>query len=58
MTSWFRAAGSSAELVSIERFLDDHIFATRSGAYGSSFRCAGIDPECLSDEELAAISAR
>jgi type IV secretion system protein VirB4 len=58
MNAWFHAAGSSAELISIERFLDDHIFATRSGAYGASFRCFGIDPECPSDEELASISAR
>jgi type IV secretion system protein VirB4 len=58
MNRWFRAAGAASELISIDRFLDSQLFATQSGAYGGSFRLNGRDPECLSDGELADISAR
>ena len=55
---WFESAGASGELVSLDRFIDPHLFATQSGAYGGAFRIRGIDPECLSDAELANVSAR
>jgi type IV secretion system protein VirB4 len=58
MNRWFEAAGASSELISIDRFVDSHVFATQSGAYGGTFRLNGRDPECLSDAELADISAR
>jgi type IV secretory pathway VirB4 component len=58
MNSWFQSAGAASELVSIERFLDNHTFATQSGAYGGTLWLTGPDPECLSDAELANISAR
>ncbi|MBV9085160.1 MAG: hypothetical protein JOZ62_20990, partial [Acidobacteriaceae bacterium] len=58
MNRWFESAGVSSEFVSLERFLDPYIFATQSGAYGSVFRIRGIDPECLSDTELANVSSR
>lgn len=55
---WFESCGVSSELVSVDRFLDPYIFATRSGAYGGAFHIRGIDPECVSDAELANISSR
>ena len=58
MNQWFESAGASRELVSLERFLDPYIFATPSQAYGSVFRIGGVDPECLSEAELANISSR
>ena len=58
MNAWFHSAGSSAELVSIIRFIDAQIFATHSAAYGMTLQLQGMDPECLSDEELNTVSAR
>ncbi|MBV9811357.1 MAG: hypothetical protein JO326_01300, partial [Acetobacteraceae bacterium] len=58
MNRWFHSAGPSSHLVSIDRFIDERIFATRPGAYGATFKLSGGDPECLSDPELANISAR
>ena len=55
---WFESAGASSELVSLDRFVHPCIFATQSGAYGGGFRIRGVDPECLSDAELANISSR
>jgi hypothetical protein len=56
MNGWFQAAGAASELVSIDRFVDSRVFTTQSGAYGGTFQLNG--KECLSDAELANISAR
>lgn len=49
---WFRSAGDPSKLVSISRFVSEHIFSTRAGGYGMSFAVQGVDDECLSAESL------
>jgi type IV secretion system protein VirB4 len=53
---WFRSAGDPSKLVSITRFISEHIFATAAGGYGMSFTVQGIDDECLSAESLDALT--
>ncbi len=53
---WFEDAGDPTELFPITRFVHEKLFATRTGGYGASFRLNGVDAECLSDDEEAALS--
>ncbi len=55
--SWFADAGAASTLFPISRFLNDALFATDEGGYGLVLQLNGIDPECVSDEKLAACSA-
>lgn len=50
--SWFEDSGASADLITIERFLDEKTFVTFEGGYGITFELEGVDPECMSDGQL------
>ena len=54
---WFEDAGDPAELIAIDRVINNNVFSTKEGGYFAVFACAGIDDECLSNEQLQAVSA-
>ena len=49
---WFAKAGAACSIVSIARFVTDHIFALKGGGYGCLFALTGVDEEGLTDQEL------
>ncbi|SDE96708.1 hypothetical protein [Terriglobus roseus] len=49
---WFAKAGAACSIVPIARFVNDHIFALKSGGYGCLFSLSGLDEEGLTDQEL------
>src|SRR5579875_3352684 len=49
---WFAKAGAACSIVPIARFVNEHIFALKSGGYGCLFALNGIDEEGLTDQEL------
>jgi len=49
---WFATAGAACSIVPIARFVSDHIFALKGGGYGCLFALAGLDEECLTDQEI------
>jgi len=51
---WFATAGAASSIVPIARFVNERIFALKGGGYGCLFALAGIDEECLTDQELEA----
>lgn len=51
---WFATAGAASSIVPIARFVSDRIFALKGGGYGCLFALAGIDEECLTDQEIEA----
>jgi len=51
---WFAKAGAACSIVPIARFVNQHIFALKSGSYGCLFALSGIDEEGLTDQELEA----
>jgi type IV secretion system protein VirB4 len=51
-TPWFAKAGAACSIVPIARFVNDRIFALKSGGYGCLFSLAGIDEESMTDQEL------
>jgi type IV secretion system protein VirB4 len=51
---WFAKAGAACSIVPIARFVSPNIFALKGGGYGCLFSLAGMDDECLTDQELDA----
>ena len=51
-TPWFAKAGAACSIVPIGRFVNDRVFALKGGGYGCLFSLAGIDEECLTDQQL------
>jgi type IV secretion system protein VirB4 len=49
---WFAKAGAACSIVPIARFVSDRLFALKDGGYGCMFSLAGLDEECLTDQEL------
>jgi type IV secretion system protein VirB4 len=52
LNKWLRRAQSPAAIVSIERFIDEKVFAVRAGGYGVMFQVRGIDSENIGREQL------
>jgi type IV secretion system protein VirB4 len=53
-TPWFAKAGAACSIVPIARFVNDRLFALKSGGYGCLFSLAGIDEEGVTDQGLEA----
>lgn len=49
---WFDNAKPTCSVVPIRRFVNEHVFALKSGGYGCMFAVAGIDDEGLTDEAV------
>ncbi len=55
---WFDKAKPACSIVPIRRFVNEHVFALKTGGYGCMFAVDGIDDECLTDEAVADILRR
>lgn len=55
---WFEKAKPTCSVVPIRRFVNEHVFALKTGGYGCMFAIQGIDDEGLTDEGIADILKR
>ncbi|MGH2509056.1 MAG: VirB4 family type IV secretion system protein, partial [Ktedonobacteraceae bacterium] len=50
---WFEKAKPACSVVPIRRFVNEHVFALKTGGYGCMFAIDGIDDEGLASEMIA-----
>src|SRR5258708_7661087 len=54
----YREAGAFNSLLAPHRFLDDHVFLTKSNQFGVVFSAEGIDYECVTETTLESHTRR
>jgi type IV secretion/conjugal transfer VirB4 family ATPase len=54
----YREAGAFHSVIPIRRFIDEHVFLTKSNQLGVVLTAEGIDDECLTDSTLESFTIR
>ena len=54
----YRDAGALHSLIPVRRFVDDHVFLTKSNQLGVVVTAEGVDEECLTEGTLESLTAR